>query len=177
MTDTEDTIVVFTARSPDRIIREGGSQAWVLNPVRARQCTWLVCTQNQHNEDHEFSDATEPHGTGFLLGKISGIRKAAEEGPDSDRWLIAIREFARINVADAWDHGRNPIRYTSLASLGISLNAIEFHPMPQASEAPKHLGQPTSKEPEPMLTITEAKRRLAVTFGVKPEAVEIVIRA
>ena len=57
-TAIEDTIVVFTARSPERIVREGGSKAWVLNPVRAKQCTWLVCTQNRHNPDHEFSDAT-----------------------------------------------------------------------------------------------------------------------
>ena len=52
---TEDTVIVFTARSPARIVREGGSQAWVLNPDRARQCTWLVCTQNTHNRDHQFS--------------------------------------------------------------------------------------------------------------------------
>ena len=79
-TAIEDTIVVFTARSPERIVREGGSKAWVLNPVRAKQCTWLVCTQNRHNPDHEFSDATEPHGMGFLLGRISAIRKPEDDG-------------------------------------------------------------------------------------------------
>lgn len=34
----------------------------------------------------------------------------------------------------------------------------------------------TRSEAEPMLTIAEAKKRLAVTFGVKPDAVEITIR-
>ena len=43
--DQDDVIVVFTARSPERIIRDGGSQAWVLNPARAKLCRWLVCTQ------------------------------------------------------------------------------------------------------------------------------------
>ena len=43
---------------PERIVREGDSQAWVLNAARAKQCTWLVCTQNRHNPDHAFSDAT-----------------------------------------------------------------------------------------------------------------------
>ena len=77
MTDP-DTIVVFTARSPERIVREGGSQAWVLNAARAKQCTWLVCTQNRHNPDHEFSDATQEHGSAFLLGKVSRSQGCAE---------------------------------------------------------------------------------------------------
>jgi hypothetical protein len=175
-TATEDTIVVFTARSPERIVREGGSQAWVLNPVRAKQCSWLLCTQNRHNPDHEFSDATEPHGTGFLLGRISGVRKSEEEG-DGDRWIIAIGEFARINIPDAWDHGRNPVRYTSLAELEINLEAIAFQPMPEGDEQPPPVERPApAVTPGAVLTIAEAKRQLAVAFGVKSEAVEITIR-
>lgn len=173
MTEDEDAIVVFTARSPDRIVREGGSQSWVLNPTRAKICTWLVCTQNRHNADHEFSDATEPHGSAFLLGKISAIRKPQEEG-DGDRWQIAISEFARINVADAWDHGRNPVRYTSLKQLGIDPAAVKFESMPQDETPPSPTGK--SAAPGGMLTIAEAKRALAATFGVKPDAIEITIR-
>jgi hypothetical protein len=176
MTEDEDTIVVFTARSPDRIVREGGSQAWVLNPARAKQCAWLVCTQNRHNPDHEFSDATEPHRCGFLVGKISAVRKAPEDGNAGDRWQIAISQFARINVPDAWDHGRNPVRYTSLQALGINLEEIDFQEMPQGSDAPAHIGQLAAGSTEPLLTIAEAKKALAATFGVKPEAVEITIR-
>lgn len=174
-TITEDTIVVFTARSPERIIREGGSQAWVLNPARAKQCTWLVCTQNRHNPDHEFSDATEPHGAGFLLGRVSAVRKSEEE-EDSDRWIIAISEFARINIPDAWDHGRNPVRYTSLAELGINLEELTFQPMPSRSEEQPEPVERPSPVSGTVLTIAEAKRQLAETFGVKPEAVEITIR-
>ena len=107
----EDAIVVFTARSPERIVREGGSQAWVLNPARAQLCNWLVCTQNRHNQDYEFSDATEPHGSAFLLCRVSGVRKSKEDTRDN-RWLIEISEFARIDIPDVWDHRRNPVRYT-----------------------------------------------------------------
>lgn len=174
-TTTEDTIVVFTARSPERIIREGGSQAWVLNPARAKQCTWLVCTQNRHNPDHEFSDATEPHGAGFILGRVSAVRKSEEE-EDSDRWIIAISEFARINIPDAWDHGRNPVRYTSLAELGIKLEDLTFQPMPSRSEEQPDPVERPSPVSGAVLTIAEAKRQLAGTFGVKPEAIEITIR-
>jgi hypothetical protein len=175
ITAAEDTLAVFTARSPERIVREGGSQAWVLNPARAKQCTWLVCTQNRHNPDHEFSDATEPHGTAFLLGRISAVRKSEEDG-DGDRWIITISEFARINVPDAWDHGRNPVRYTSLAELGISLEGLALQPMPEGDEPPTGERLAQMVTPGAVLTIAEAKRQLAAAFGVKPEAVEITIR-
>lgn len=178
MTDTHDTLVVFTARSPDRIVREGGSQGWVLNAVRAKQCTWLVCTQNRHNADHEFSDATEPHGSAFLLGKVSGIRRSAEEDKDGkERWLVTISEFARIDVPDAWDHGRNPVRYTSLKQLGIDPAKAKFQPVPQRSPAsPQAVPSTGSAIPPRALTIAEARIGLAATFGVKPDAVEITIR-
>ena len=176
MTEEEDTIVVFTARSPERIVREGGSQAWVLNAARAKNCTWLVCTQNRHNPDHEFSDATAAR-LAFLLGKISAIRKAQGPG-DEDRWMIAISEFARINVADGWDHGRNPVRYTSLAQLGIDPKKANFEPMPASVVAQPPAGAVTTSGAQPvaMLTIAEAKKALAAAFGVKPDAVEITIR-
>ena len=174
MNENENTIVVFTARSPERIIREGGSQAWLLNPARAKLCTWLVCTQNRHNPDHEFSDATEAHGTGFLLGKISAVRRSEEAGCD-DRWMIEISESARINYPDAWDHGRNPVRYTTLDELGIiPPEEAAFQSISRSHEAPSVAG-PRAGVPG-MLTIAEAKKALAATFGVSSEAVEITIR-
>ena len=173
MSTSEDAIVVFTARSPARIVREGGSQSWVLNAVRAKNCQWLVCTQNRHNPDHEFSDATEPHGHGFLVGKVSGIRPSQEPG-DEDRWHITISQFARIDMPDLWDHGRNPVRYTSLVELGIDPTKLTWEalPAPQVEAKPAPLATPAQAG----LTIAEAKKALAATFGVKPEAVEITIR-
>jgi hypothetical protein len=181
MDSQKSAIVVFTARSPERIVREGGSQAWVLNHIRASQCTWLVCTQNRHHADHGFSDATQPHGAGFLVGKISALRKSQEEGA-GDRWLIAISAFARIDLPDLWDHGRNPVRYMSLQGLGIDPGALEFQPMPEDDEDHGGADQkqaswgPSLGSPGSMLSIAEAKKGLAMTFGVKPEAVEITIR-
>ena len=171
--DKADTIVVFTARSPERIVREGGSQAWVLNPVRARLCSWLLCAQNRHNPDHEFSDATEPHGTGFLLGKIAAVRKSPED-EDGSRWLIAISEFTRITVPGAWKHWRNPVRYTTLEELGITINQLKFMSMPKIAKVSASSEQAIATAST--LTIAEAKKALAATFGVKPEAVEITIR-
>jgi hypothetical protein len=175
MDTTEDTIVVFTARSPERIVREGGSQSWVLNAARAKNCEYLVCTQNRHNPDHEFSDATEPHGAGFLVGKISGIWPSQEPG-DKDRWQVAISQFARIDMPNLWDHGRNPVRYTSLVDLGIDLAKLAWEPMPKAAPRPALASATATTAASASLSIAEAKKALAVTFGVKPEAVEITIR-
>lgn len=177
MTEHEDTIVVFTARSPERVVREGGSQSWVLNAVRAKNCQWLVCTQNRHNPDHEFSDATEPHGAGFLVGKVSAIRPSQEPG-DADRWQVAISKFARIDKPDLWDHGRNPVRYTSLAALGIDPTTLNWQPMPQAIVVQPAAGVMTASGTPPAgtLTIADAKKALAATFGVDPDAIEITIR-
>ncbi|HEY4261979.1 MAG TPA: hypothetical protein VGM98_17545 [Schlesneria sp.] len=178
----EEAVVVFTARSPERIIREGGSQAWVLNAARAKQCTWLVCTQNRHNPDHEFSDATEAHGTAFLVGKVSGVSKTGEESRDGkQRWRVTISEFARIDVPDVWDHDRNPVRYLSssdLAKRGIKIDELKFQPMPPrgAGASPAPSPQPVSSDGVRPMTIAEARNGLAATFGVKPEAVEITIR-
>lgn len=175
MTDPEiaDTIVVFTARSPERIAQEGGSQAWVLNAARAKSCSWLVCTQNRHNPDHEFSDATEAHGTAFLVGRISNIEKSQEEGA-GDRWIIRIKEMARIDLPNAWDGGRNPVRYTTLSALGIKPEKLKFETVTQTE--PRPASRPASTPVAAALTIAEAKKALAATYGVKPEAIEITIR-
>ena len=173
MRENENAVIVFTARSPERIIREGGSQAWVLNPARAKRCTWLICTQNRHNPDHEFSDATEPHGSGFLIGRISGLHKS-EDPHDQVRWHIEITEFARIGYPDLWRHWRNPVRYMSLEELGIRLEGLKFQPMPSTKDlGPQTMPLGTSPA---FLTIAEAKKALAITFGVEPDAVEITIR-
>lgn len=172
MTDA-DTLIVFTARSPNRILAESGSQAWKLNPANAKRCRYLVCVQNAHNPDHEFSDATEPHGTAFLVGKISGI-EPSPEGREG-RWLIAISEYARIDIPGFWDGGRAPVRYSTIEKHGIDVAALQFVPMPQApAGAPPHRSSPAAP---PSSVFAEAKQAIAAAFGLRPEAVEITIRA
>ena len=171
----EDTILVFTDESLDQICDKGGSGEWHLSPLRAGQCKWLVCTQNRHSTYHEGSHPTEPHKNGFLLGKISGLRKVPMV--DSGyRWLIAISEYARISYPDLWEGGQKSHRFTSLEKLGISPLGVEWQPMPSSGEEPRQSGLRPTNPPPAMLTISEAKKGLALTFGVKPEAIEIMIR-
>jgi hypothetical protein len=146
----------------------------VLNPVRAKQCSWLVCTQNRHNANHDFEDASEPHGSAFLVGRISGLRRS-EENPSEERWLITISEYALIHRPNVWRGWRNPVRYTSLNELGIDPGELSFQqlqaliePPARAPAVPPHTGRG--------LTIAEAKRGLALTFGVGEDAIEITIR-
>ena len=149
--------------------------AWILNPARAKLCKWLVCTQNLHNRDHEFSDATEPHGSAFLVGKVVAVRESKEEPGGVGRWIVVISEYARLDKPDIWKGWRNPVRYCSLRQMGINPDKLEFKPVP--GDGSTRAAQSAKIMPGAgMLTISEAKKALAATFGVKPEEVEITIR-
>lgn len=179
--ERKSSIVVMTARGPDRILREGGSQAWVLNPANAKKHEFLVTVQNRHNG--AWGGASEPHGTAFLIGRISDVVPTTEEGSEG-RYLIKISEFARIAIRCDW-RGRNPVRYTTLDELGIDPGDIEFKPMPIMEEN-EEIGD--EREPMPsaapdlpvkpgFLTIPEAKKGLAATLGVSIDKIEITIKA
>lgn len=178
----DQCVAVFTARSPHRILKEGGSQAWALDANRARKATYLVCIQNQHNPDRDFSDASEAHGMAFLIGKISDVIPAPED-PDCGRWQICISEYARIKVADAWKGWRNPVHYTSLEKLDIQAEQLTFRPVMEADDPPPppevqplSADMPRSKGQVAALSMAEAKPALAAFYGVTSDAIEIVIR-
>ena len=169
-----DTIIVFTSRSIKQILETGGSQAWRLRPANANAATYLVCTRNRKSDRNE---GTEEHGAGFLVARISGIEPAPD---DATRYMIAFEEWAQIDVPELWQFGRNPIHYANLGELGIDVAAIEFKPRGiQTSAAQRKcvgvVGKSHSKAVS-TLSIAEAKRGLAVTFGVGVDAVEITIR-
>jgi hypothetical protein len=180
---SHSAIVVFTARSPQRIVREGGSSSWVLNAGRAENCDFLVCTQNQRNS---WGDATQEHGSAFLIGRISGLEPMPEENGQM-RWLIAISEYAFIDIANVWQGWRNPVRYATLEDLGIDPQEIDFQPMPPrtgnaAEDVVVEGGDADSASPVGVveavkpLSIPEAKLGLAMMFGVSADAIEITIR-
>lgn len=178
----DECVAVFTARSPRRILREGGSQAWALDANRARKATYLVCIQNQHNPDRDFSDASEAHGMAFLIGRISDVIPSPED-PDCGRWQICISEYARITVADAWKHWRNPVHYSSLEKLGISVEQLTFRPVREIDDAPASSEARSSaantkrgSDLVAPMSMAEAKPALAAFYGVTSDAIEIVIR-
>jgi hypothetical protein len=115
-------IVVFTARSLDEILRDGGSRDWRLDAERARDCEYLVCTQNRRNKD--FGAPTAPHGSAFLIGRVSGVVRSPD---DPARWLIKISEYVERIIPNIWGksgHLRYPVWYTTLEDLGIDLSTL-----------------------------------------------------
>lgn len=175
-----DTIALFTARSAERIIREGGTASWRLDRNNARRCTYAVCVRNAHAD---WGDGREQHHNAFLIGKVADVVPTGptpenNESP-KDRFLIRFSEFARIDIPDAWPKGyRNPVRYSTLEELGIDPAKLKWETMPEPTEAPSadedEAAIPARKDEA--LTIAQAKQGLAMTFGVPPEAVEITIR-
>ena len=131
-------VVLFTAKSADRIIREGGTSSWRLDRNNARRCTYAVCVRNAHAD---WGDGNERHHEAFLVGKVSAVvpTGATPENNESpkDRYLIVFSEYAHIAVPDSWPKGiRNPVRYSTLEDLRIDPAKLEWKPMPEATEEP-----------------------------------------
>jgi hypothetical protein len=186
----KNAVLVMTARGFDRILTEGGSQAWVLNPGNAKKHEYLVTVQNRHNG--AWGGASEPHGTAFLVGRISDVVPTTDKASDGNRYLIKISEYARVNVHHKW-RGSNPVRYINLQEeLDIDPEALDFHQMPGGSapedaeeevsrlastiSSPEGTHPMTSEGPR-LLTIPQAKAGLAAALGISPDKVEITIKA
>jgi hypothetical protein len=180
MTDTR-CVAVFTARSPQRILREGGSGNWTLDAARVRTLPFLVCIQNQNNPDRNFSDASEPHGSAYMVARISDVIPASGEG-EPERWLIQISEYCTIqNPKNVWQGWRNPVKYGTLEDFDIDVDKLQFH---SVSEIQEDLGPPSRKAAPAIeddggtapISIAAAKKGLAAFYDIAPEAIEIVIR-
>jgi hypothetical protein len=166
-TPARSAIVVFTGKSLEHILHDGGSQSWVLDRNNARRCAYLVCCRS----GVDWVEGHEPRGSAFLVGRVDEVVPSTE---DPGRWLVRISAYAKVSVPDVWKGWRNPIRYTDLDELGIDVKGLRFQPMPAKSDEP--LTEPSRAVAAQGLTIAEAKRGLAKTFGVSEDAVEITIR-
>jgi len=166
---TNKTAVVFTAKSIERILAEGGTSSWRLDRNHARQCEYAVCTRNAHAD---WVEGPEAHHAAFLVGKVSDVVPA----PDiAGRYLIQFSEYSVVDIPDAWKGDRNPVKYAALKELGIDPAKLKWKPMPEADERPEaHRARTPSTGMA--LTMAEAKKGLALTFRVAPDAIEITIR-
>ncbi|MBR0959258.1 hypothetical protein [Bradyrhizobium japonicum] len=170
MTKADDAaVVVFTSETRQEILRHAGSRGWVLSPKSVEQCPYLVCCRRQ---DWDNKAEGVPARAAFLVGRISLLAPLDEtkNSRGQARFHIGISEFADIAVAEVWRKElRNPVAYIGLKQLGIQLKRLKFQPVPDA--------RPTgSDEARRGLTIAEAKKALAATFGVRPEDIEITIK-
>lgn len=172
---SDEVAAVFTAKSVERILREGGTSSWRLDRNHARQCAFTVCTRNANAD---WVEGPEAHHSAFLVGKVRDVVPSPD--PEfEDRYLIQFSEYARVNIPDAWKGDRNPIKYAaSLKDLGIDSSTLKWEPMPESVASPEPRSQvaPIKGTDVAPLTMLEAKKGLALTFGVPPQAIEITIR-
>lgn len=157
-----DVIAVFTSKSRETILADGGSQSWALDRSRAARCDYLVVCRNAHGD----AEGPEPHRQAFLVGKVADVVASTET---DGRFKIVISEYAEVSWEGGWEEGRrNPVAYykdhdfTDDDGQPMDFKALPFKKL---NTAP--LG----------LSIAEAKAGLAVTFGVPESAIEVAIRA
>jgi hypothetical protein len=168
---SDKAAIVFTAKSIERILKEGGTSSWRLDRNHARQCPYSVCTRNAHAD---WTEGPEPHHTAFLVGKVKDVVPCPKR---PDRFLIQFSEFARVDFPNSWHGGRNPVSYGTLKELGIDPSTLKWEPMPELTEpATAALAGAPKNGPIGALTMIEAKNGLALTFGVSPASIEITIR-
>jgi hypothetical protein len=165
-------VAVFSGKSKEHLLRDGGTQSWRLVPSHAAKQEFVVCCRS----GVEWVEGAEERGSAFIVGRLAGVEKSIE---DPDRYLIKFSEYADVAVPHAWKGWRNPVKYTTLEELGIDATALEFKPMPKSDGVVGTLTpQPATRSaPDQLsLTIAQAKRALARQYEVSPEAIEITIR-
>jgi hypothetical protein len=174
---SEKVALIFTAKSVETLLKEGGTSSWRLDRNHARHCTFAVCTRNAHAD---WVEGPEAHHAAFIVGKVSDVVPAPTR---PGRYLITFSEYALVDVPNVWQGDRNPVRYSTLdeiKKLGVDIATLKWMPMPP----PAPEDEDTEVELPPAradgkigaLTMSDAKKGLALTFGVAPEAIEITIR-
>lgn len=192
----ERCVVVFTCRGKERMLKEGGSEAWRIDAARASKCRYVVCVQNRNET---WGQPSAPHKHAFL---IAGISRIVEVG-DSGRHAIKFKSYADIDIPNSWDGNRNPVAYGRLGDFGINTEE-DIVDMPftrlgapidlgdakldlpegddyQAAEAAAAAEQSSESggavQDRSGISFQEAKQGLSVRYDVRPEQIEILVRA
>ena len=183
--------VTFTGKSIATILSQGGSASWRLARHRARLCEYVVCTRNTKAD---WSEGSEQHGEAFVIATVKDITPAPSE-ESADRLMFSFGKYAPISIPKKWTGDRYPVHYTTLEEFGLDLDGLDWQPMPEPDPDLPSVGQHVPVDPhadlddglshdvgsvdddrDRPLTMAQAKRGLALTFGISPEAVEITIR-
>lgn len=165
-----DIVAVFTSKSVETILADGGSQSWALDRVRASRCDYLVVCRNANDQP----EGPEPHGSAFLVGKVSDVVASTET---AGRYKILISHYALVTWEDEWGGARNPVAYwkdsdyTDDDGKVRDFKALDFRKVEDFAVDRAGDNAPAS------LTIAAAKAGLAATFNVPETAIEITIRA
>jgi len=181
MHDSDDgVLVVFTAKTVEQMLQNGGTQSWVLNAKHMSHIRYVVCTRNSdHAHDEECGMRPEQHNSAFMVGKVSGLKKLGRRN-NRDRYLVEFSDYALVEVP-SFRHGssRNPVTYSDVGQCRqnkIDIAALDFTPMPGRNDD-SAVSEPVGAAPGKGLSIAEAKNGLSVFFGVPAESIQILITA
>ena len=146
-----DTVVTLTFKRVEHILTLGGCPSWSKSNFRAEHCKYLVSTRN-NSKSRPLYDGHEPHGLGFLIGRISEIEPTPERSNpsqphqvkdiDHTRINICIRKFAKINVPElrqlvrtiSGQADRNPVHFVSMSDLPINPETLDWQPVPSRDQ-------------------------------------------
>ena len=145
----QDTIVTLTFKQVEHILILGGCPSWPIDPVKAAKCEYLICSRNQNPQSTRgLVIGTEPHGSAFLIGKISNVCPTNEmsipkvveyEEIFSGRSNIHISEYALIDIPYLYPGNRTGFAYMSMADIDLDLDGLVWRqispPNPMLIEA------------------------------------------
>jgi len=142
----------------------------VLNAKRARKCEYVICVQNRGIVDDWGRQASAGHHVAFLIARLKDVVHSKEKDFEK-RWILTFSEYAEIDIPNAWPGFRNPVFYTNVKKhFGIDVASLQFEQMPSVESFEKPV------IPTKPMTLAEAKQGLAMTFGVTPSDIEIIVR-
>lgn len=167
-----ETLCVTTKDPPEDIVAANNSAAWFLNASRASAAEYLVCVAL-------VPDRPDVNRKPFLVAEISDVVHDPGASKERRRYAILFRRYALLNpeLQRALTGSQNPVRWGKLQDfIGQEAAALNWREAP-----PPTLDYSYSRrEPRDLarwgLTVEEAKKGLAVKFGVPEEAITINIR-
>ena len=198
--DGLESIHVFTHRSVEFLTKLGGSTSWILDPIRAQNCEYIICSRNNNNGLAE-SDGID-HKSAFLIGRVSNVVPSLNIPRDKHRFMVEFSEFSLITLDNFWQGERNPIVYLDTWSLltdgYLDFSTLNWQKVPERnleyvqsyfaienafyeqresnmSHSKKRKAEVKNSSVEGM-SIVDAKKELSKFYSLPLENIEIILK-
>lgn len=198
--DGLESIHVFTHRSVEFLTKLGGSTSWILDPIRAQNCEYIICSRNNNNGLAE-SDGID-HKSAFLIGRVSNVVPSLNIPRDENRFMVEFSEFSLITLDNFWQGERNPIVYLDTWSLltdgYLDFSTLNWQKVPERnleyvqsyfaienafyeqresnmSHSKKRKAEVKNSSVEGM-SIVDAKKELSKFYSLPLENIEIILK-
>lgn len=198
--DGLESIHVFTHRSVEFLTKLGGSTSWILDPIRAQNCEYIICSRNNNNGLAE-SDGID-HKSAFLIGRVSNVVPSLNIPRDENRFMVEFSEFSLITLDNFWQGERNPIVYLDTWNLltdgYLDFSTLNWQKVPErnleyiqsyfaienafyeqresnVSHSKKRKAEVKNSSVEGM-SIVDAKKELSKFYSLPLENIEIILK-